>query len=102
MLLLSGVAGTRSRATAADPARGPSAGYDRTLGVPASAPPPGLLDQGYFGPESMLRRVISETLVGLSAPRVLLMQATIVVALALGAGRLLAPLLVRTEYGGKL
>ena len=34
--------------------------------------------------------------------RVLLMQATIVVGLALGAGRLLAPLLVRTEYGGKL
>lgn len=34
--------------------------------------------------------------------RVLLMQATIVVGLALGAGRLLAPLLIRTEYGGKL
>lgn len=50
--------------------------------MPASAPPPGLIDQGYFGPESMLRRVISETLVGLSAPRVLLMQAAHPVAFA--------------------
>ncbi len=45
-------------------------------------PPPGLLDDGYFGPDSMLRRVISETLVGLSAPRVLLMQAAHPVAFA--------------------
>jgi uncharacterized protein (DUF2236 family) len=49
--------------------------------MPAS-PPPGLLDDGYFGPDSMLRRVISETLVGLSAPRVLLMQAAHPVAFA--------------------
>ena len=45
-------------------------------------PPPGFLDDGYFGPDSMLRRVISETLVGLSAPRVLLMQAAHPVAFA--------------------
>jgi uncharacterized protein (DUF2236 family) len=45
-------------------------------------PPAGLLDDGYFGPDSMLRRVISETLVGLSAPRVLLMQAAHPVAFA--------------------
>lgn len=47
-----------------------------------TAPPPGLLRDGYFGPDSMLRRVISETLVGLSAPRVLLMQAAHPVAFA--------------------
>ena len=33
------------------------------------------MHDGYFGPDSMLRRVISETLVGLSAPQVLLLQA---------------------------
>ncbi len=48
----------------------------------ASPPPPGLLADGYFTPDSMLRRVISETLVGLSAPRVLLMQAAHPVAFA--------------------
>ncbi len=37
---------------------------------------------GYFAPDSMLRRVISETLVGLSAPRVLLCQAAHPVAFA--------------------
>ena len=37
---------------------------------------------GYFAPDSMLRRVISETLVGLSAPRVLLTQAAHPVAFA--------------------
>ena len=47
-----------------------------------AAPHPGFLDEGYFGPESMLRRVISETLVGLSAPQVLLMQAAHPVAFA--------------------
>ena len=59
----------------------------RSIGCPvslpmAAAPPPGFLDEGYFGPDSMLRRVISETLVGLSAPRVLLMQAAHPVAFA--------------------
>lgn len=48
----------------------------------ASSPPPGLLAEGYFTPDSILRRVISETLVGLSAPRVLLMQAAHPVAFA--------------------
>src|SRR4051794_21752646 len=37
---------------------------------------------GFFGPDSMLRRVISETLVGLSAPQVLLLQAAHPVAWA--------------------
>ncbi len=37
---------------------------------------------GYFAPDSMLRRVISETLVGLSGPRVLLVQAAHPVAFA--------------------
>src|SRR4051812_45812487 len=37
---------------------------------------------GYFPPDSMLRRVISETLVGLSAPQVLLLQAAHPVAWA--------------------
>jgi len=37
---------------------------------------------GYFPPDSVLRRVISETLVGLSAPRVLLAQAAHPVAFA--------------------
>ncbi len=48
----------------------------------AAPPPPGLLDGSFFGPDSLLRKVISETLVGLSAPRVLLMQAAHPVAFA--------------------
>jgi uncharacterized protein (DUF2236 family) len=40
------------------------------------------MTHGYFPPDSVLRRVISETLVGLSAPRVLLMQAAHPVAFA--------------------
>ncbi len=37
---------------------------------------------GYFPPDSLLRRVISETLVALSAPQVLLLQAAHPVAWA--------------------
>ena len=44
--------------------------------------PPGLIDGGHFGPGSTLRKVISETIVGLSAPRVLLLQAAHPVAFA--------------------
>lgn len=40
------------------------------------------MHDGYFPPDSMLRRVISETLVGLSAPQVLLLQAAHPVAWA--------------------
>ncbi len=40
------------------------------------------MHDGYFAPESMLRRVISENLVGLSAPQVLLLQAAHPVAWA--------------------
>ena len=46
--------------------------------TPASPSP----DESYFTDDSVLRRVISETLVGLSAPRVLLMQAAHPVAFA--------------------
>ena len=40
------------------------------------------MHDGYFAPDSMLRRVISETLVGVSAPQVLLLQAAHPVAWA--------------------
>jgi uncharacterized protein (DUF2236 family) len=49
------------------------------IGVSVEQP---MSHDGYFAPDSMLRRVISETLVGLSGPRVLLIQAAHPVAFA--------------------